>query len=93
MLLEVRLDRLVPQMNNIIDYVALEACEFWLSLTEQPICKEALQPHLDRLVPVLVSQGGDDVLSNVFLTAAAHPQGDLIPCRVGGEGVWHSSSS
>jgi len=65
MLLEVRLDRLVPQMNNIIDYmlqrtqdqdegVALEACEFWLSLAEQPICKEALAPHLDRLVPVLV---------------------------------------
>lgn len=65
MLLEVRLDRLVPQMNPIIDYmlqrtqdpdegVALEACEFWLSLAEQPICREVLQPHLDRLVPVLV---------------------------------------
>ena len=34
--------------------VALEACEFWLSLAEQPICKEVLQPHLDKLVPVLV---------------------------------------
>lgn len=34
--------------------VALEACEFWLSLAEQPICKEALGPHLQRLVPVLV---------------------------------------
>jgi len=65
MLLEVRLDRLVPHMNNIIDYmlartqdpdegVALEACEFWLSLAEQPICREALQPHLPKLVPVLV---------------------------------------
>lgn len=32
----------------------MEACEFWLSLAEQPICKEVLQPHLDRLVPVLV---------------------------------------
>ena len=60
----------------------MEACEFWLSLAEQPICRfllsffplgiflinnnfypkssgtssfrEVLQPHLDRLVPVLV---------------------------------------
>ena len=36
------------------DSVALEACEFWLSLAEQPICKEALSPHIERLVPVLV---------------------------------------
>ena len=34
--------------------VALEACEFWLSLADQPICKEVLSPHLARLVPVLV---------------------------------------
>jgi len=34
--------------------VALEACEFWLSLADQPICKEALSPHLTRLVPILV---------------------------------------
>ncbi|XP_049816138.1 transportin-1 isoform X2 [Schistocerca nitens] len=65
MLLEVRMDRLIPNMHNIIEYmllrtqdpdegVALEACEFWLSLAEQPVCKEALSPHLTRLVPVLV---------------------------------------
>lgn len=36
------------------DSVALEACEFWLSLAEQPICKEVLQSHIERLVPVLV---------------------------------------
>jgi transportin-1 len=34
--------------------VALEACEFWLSLAEQPICREALSPHLNTLVPILV---------------------------------------
>lgn len=34
--------------------VALEACEFWLSLAEQPICKEVLAQHLPRLVPILV---------------------------------------
>lgn len=34
--------------------VALEACEFWLSLAEQPICKEVLGQHLPRLTPVLM---------------------------------------
>lgn len=65
MLLEVRMDRLIPHMHDIIEYmllrtqdqdegVALEACEFWLSLAEQPICREVLGNHLPRLVPVLV---------------------------------------
>lgn len=65
MLLEVRIERLIPHMHNIIEYmllrtqdqnaaVALEACEFWLSLAEQEICSQALAPHLPRLVPVLV---------------------------------------
>lgn len=30
--------------------VALEACEFWLTLAEQSICMEALGPFLDRFV-------------------------------------------
>lgn len=65
MLLEVRMDRLVPHMQQIIEYmllrtqdsnenVALEACEFWLSLAEQPICREVLNLYLARLVPILV---------------------------------------
>ncbi|XP_052892869.1 transportin-1 isoform X2 [Anopheles moucheti] len=64
MLLEVRIDRLMPHMNSIIEYMlvqtqdsdetSLNACEFWLSLAEQNICKEVLTPHLPRLVPVLV---------------------------------------
>uniref|UniRef100_A0A182MHE7 Transportin-1 n=1 Tax=Anopheles culicifacies TaxID=139723 RepID=A0A182MHE7_9DIPT len=64
MLLEVRIDRLTPHMNNIIEYMlvqtqdsdetSLNACEFWLSLAEKSICKEVLTPHLARLVPVLV---------------------------------------
>uniref|UniRef100_A0A670IXZ0 Transportin-1 n=1 Tax=Podarcis muralis TaxID=64176 RepID=A0A670IXZ0_PODMU len=48
MLLEVRMDRLLPHMISIVEYmlqrtqdqdenVALEACEFWLTLAEQPI--------------------------------------------------------
>ena len=28
--------------------VALEACEFWLTLAEQQICKECLTPYLGR---------------------------------------------
>lgn len=65
MLLEVRVDRLLPHMQNIIEYillrtqdpdesVALEACEFWLTLAEQQICREVLGAHLQRLIPVLV---------------------------------------
>lgn len=34
--------------------VALEACEFWLSLAEQDVCREVLSAHLGRLIPVLV---------------------------------------
>lgn len=30
--------------------VALEACEFWLTLAEQPICKEMLSGHLVQWV-------------------------------------------
>ncbi|XP_041357123.1 transportin-1-like [Gigantopelta aegis] len=65
MLVEVRMDRLIPHINNIIEYmmlrtqddddtVALEACEFWLSLAEQPLCKDVLSSHIERLVPILV---------------------------------------
>lgn len=28
--------------------VALEACEFWLSLAEHPVCKEVLYGHLSQ---------------------------------------------
>ena len=36
------------------DVVALEACEFWLTLAEQSICVDALAPYLDRSVPLWV---------------------------------------
>lgn len=36
--------------------VALEACEFWLSLAEQHICKDVLKNHLDRLTPILMQR-------------------------------------
>ncbi|OTF76627.1 Transportin-1 [Euroglyphus maynei] len=61
------MDRLIPQIHNIIEFmlmstqdqdinVALDACEFWLTLAEQPICKEVLAPHLPRLLPTLMQK-------------------------------------
>lgn len=65
MLLEARIEALHPHMRAIIVYmilrtqdedetVALEACEFWLVLADQPICYEVLRDHINTLVPVLV---------------------------------------
>ncbi|KAK3816263.1 MAG: armadillo-type protein [Benniella sp.] len=65
MLLEVRPDKLIPQINNVVEYmlystkdddesVALEACEFWLAFAEQDALKEHLRPHLNRVIPVLL---------------------------------------
>lgn len=35
--------------------IALEACEFWLSLSDAPLCYQVLLTYLDRLIPVLVN--------------------------------------
>ena len=40
--LQYMLQRTQDQDEN----VALEACEFWLTLAEQPVCKEVLAGHL-----------------------------------------------
>ncbi|KAG1702063.1 Transportin-1 [Nymphon striatum] len=89
MLLEVRMDRLIPQMKNIIDYmlmrtqdkdegVALEACEFWLSLSEEPICKEVLGPHLQILIPILV-QGMKYSELDIILLKGDVEEDEMIP--------------
>ncbi|XP_063238810.1 transportin-1 [Bacillus rossius redtenbacheri] len=91
MLLEVRMDRLIPHMNSIIEYmllrtqdpdegVALEACEFWLSLAEQTICKEALSRYLERLVPVLV-KGMKYSEIDVILLKGDVEDDEMIPDR------------
>ncbi|KZS14399.1 Transportin-1 [Daphnia magna] len=91
MLLDVRMDRLVPHMHNIIEYmlgrtqdgnetVALEACEFWLSLADQPICKEVLSPHLARLVPVLV-KGMRYSEIDIILLKGDVEEDEMIPDR------------
>ncbi|CAF0791593.1 unnamed protein product [Adineta steineri] len=64
MLVEVRIERLLPHMQQVIEYmlltsqdnddtVALEACEFWLMIADQTICRDVLQPYLDKLLPIL----------------------------------------
>ncbi|XP_022254384.1 transportin-1-like [Limulus polyphemus] len=91
MLLEVRMDRLIPHMHSIIEYmlmrsqdsddgVALEGCEFWLSLAEQPICKDALSPHLPRLIPVLV-RGMKYSEIDIILLKGDVEEDEMIPDR------------
>lgn len=91
MLLEVRVDRLMPHMNQIIEYmlirtqdqdesVALEASEFWLSIAEQNICKEVLTPHLHRLAPVLV-KGMRYSEIDIILLKGDVEEDDMIPDR------------
>ncbi|CAN7944319.1 unnamed protein product [Ixodes pacificus] len=91
MLLEVRMDRLIPHIHNIIEYmlmrtqdgdegVSLEACEFWLSLAEQPICREVLAPHLARLVPILV-RGMKYSEIDVILLKGDVEEDEMIPDR------------
>lgn len=60
------MDKIAPQLSNISEFMllktqddneetALEACEFWLTFSENPpICKEVLWPILPKLLPVLV---------------------------------------
>uniref|UniRef100_A0AAZ1XDV6 Transportin-1 n=1 Tax=Oreochromis aureus TaxID=47969 RepID=A0AAZ1XDV6_OREAU len=61
-----RAQALMDNIDTFIEYmlqrtqdpdenVALEACEFWLTLAEQPICKEVLSGHLVQLIPILVN--------------------------------------
>ena len=91
MLLEVRLDRLLPHMTSIIDYmlqrtqdpdegVALEACEFWLTLADESVCKEALEPHLAKLIPILV-RGMKYSEIDIILLKADVEDDEMVPDR------------
>lgn len=91
MLLEVRMDKLLCHMHDIIEYmlmrtqdlddgVALEACEFWLSLAEQPLCREVLASHLPRLVPVLVKGMKYSELDIILLKGDVE-EDEMIPDR------------
>ncbi|KAH8235179.1 hypothetical protein KR032_009840 [Drosophila birchii] len=91
MLLEVRMDRLMPHMSQIIEYmllrtqdsdegVALEASEFWLSLAEQSICKDVLAPYLSQLAPVLV-RGMRYSEIDIILLKGNVEEDDMVPDR------------
>lgn len=66
LLLDTHMDKMMPHLPNVIEYIikktqdpnesiALEACEFWLSIAENnEICKTMVLPHLDKLIPVLL---------------------------------------
>ncbi len=64
-LVEVGASDLLPHIHPIVEYmlirtqdsnevVALEACEFWLTLADQSICLEALSPYLHRYSSTIV---------------------------------------
>ena len=85
------MDRLVPHMNSIIDYmlartqdadegVSLEACEFWLSLADEPVCKDALHPHLPKLIPVLV-KGMKYSEIDIILLRGDVEEDEMVPDR------------
>lgn len=90
MLLDVRMDRLMPHINSIIEYMlvrtqdpddtALEACEFWLSLAEHPVCKEVLGTHLHKLAPVLVKGMKYSEIDIIILKGDVE-EDELIPDR------------
>ncbi|OLY82423.1 Transportin-1 [Smittium mucronatum] len=66
-LLEVRPDKLIPEIDNVVDYMifstqsddldlAMESCEFWLSFCDLTELVQHLKPHLPRLIPVLIER-------------------------------------
>lgn len=63
------------------DGVALEACEWWLSLGEQDVCREVLQPHLARLLPVLVRGMRYSEIDVILLKGGVDDDDDTVPDR------------
>lgn len=70
--------------------VALEACEFWLTLAEQSICMEALAPFLNRYsvfspVIIMVTYGTYITcrLIPVLLNGMKYSEIDVIILKVG----------
>ncbi|KAL1882983.1 hypothetical protein VTK73DRAFT_505 [Phialemonium thermophilum] len=64
-LVETRPDKLLPHISGLVDYIitqqksedeelALEAAEFWLSVGEHDSLWQALQPFIQKIIPVLL---------------------------------------
>jgi transportin-1 len=76
MLLAARPDKLMPEINNVSEYmlysmqdknesVALEACEFWLTFAEDPDLSSHLLPLVPKVAPILLQcmvYGEDDLV-------------------------------
>ncbi|KRY16037.1 Transportin-1 [Trichinella patagoniensis] len=46
---------ILHRTSDSVEHTALEACEFWLTLAEEPAnCREVVRPYLAELIPVLV---------------------------------------
>jgi transportin-1 len=65
-ILNSRADKLVPHMNNVVNFiafctedqdnsVALEACEFWLTFAEDQALRDTLRQYLGRIAPLLLA--------------------------------------
>ncbi|KAK2603790.1 hypothetical protein QQS21_003992 [Conoideocrella luteorostrata] len=74
-LVETRPDKLQPHIDGLVDYIisqqkgddedlALEAAEFWLAVGEHHDLWQALQPYLNKIIPVLLEcmvYSGEDI--------------------------------
>jgi len=65
------------------DSVALEACEFWLSLAELPICRDVLAAHIGKLVPVLIRGMKYSEIDIILLKVGCSASGMISNCAHG----------
>ncbi|XP_026681014.1 transportin-1-like [Diaphorina citri] len=79
-LIDINVEYMLIRTQDPDDGVALESCEFWLSLAEQPICKDVLASHLDKLVPVLV-RGMRYSEIDIILLKGDVEEDEMIPDR------------
>lgn len=63
------------------DGVALEACEWWLTLADQTICREVLQPHISRLLPILIRGMRYSDIDIILLKGDVEDDDDNVPDR------------
>jgi transportin-1 len=67
--------------QDVDESVALEACEFWLTLAETPVCHEVLGPYLPRLIPVLVKGMRYSEIDIILLKGDVEEDNQMVPDR------------
>lgn len=81
---------LMPELSATVDFmlystqdedeeVALEACEFWLAFAEDQRLRDALAPHLSKILPVLLK--GMVYSANELLTLDVDEDDAAVPDR------------